>query len=1137
MCAVGMLCVLAGCGLLAPQEPSPSGGPSQPGKPSSGGDTTPPEAPRWAEGNPTLGNTSNLRLRLVAEPGSKLELFTGPICWGTVHRSAEADEAGLAEVEVSASAYSGTNTFVARAVDAAGNNSACSPPHTYVVDYIAPRVPSWASDNPTVGAGSALTLNASGDAEGSVRLFGTKDCTGEVLATATPDSAGKVAFALTVEADATHHYSLVAVDAAGNASACSKSHGYVRDSTAPEPPVLSGTEPAATGRTQSPVIKGSAEPGATVLLYSSARCEGGEASSKKANASGAFEFTLLVAENTTTHFSARARDALGHLSGCSSPLAYLHDNVEPAKPTFGGFIPSSPANHNAPVLTGRAEPHARVRIHPEGCWAGTLATVTADASGRFEVPLSVVDDASVDFGVDVEDAAGNVSSCLYTPVYREDSTAPALPVVTSTTASPGSSNSFVVSGKGEAGATVLLFATPDCQGTPADSDQLSSFADFGLRATVPSDVTTRLSLAQRDVAGNVSACLGPFTYTEDSTPPDVSGAVVADGSGEDVSSQTASDVVEANWTGFSDLHGIAAYEHAFTREGHCTGSLEVFPTRTTQPAMRRTGLTLSEGAYAHCVRAIDGTGNVSEWVRSNGFRVDLQPPVVSGTSPREGEGAADILAPIRLSFSEPVEAASVTAAQLTVEGSGGRIAGTVACEAATCTFTPSAPLPYGEPVRVTLTSARDLAGRTLAAPFTLSFTTRGLRWSPEPALVQTSRPGLTPAVALDGAGHALAVWVQGGGEGFRPFAARSSPFQGWSPPQALDTVNAGDAEHPAVALNAAGVGVAVWALRQGAQVDLYAAEYVPESGWSAPRLLETRVEPVSTPRVTVDGQGHALVVWRQSDGTAESLWAARLVAGVGWAAPLLLESEPGATSVPALAATASGQALVAWSQLDAGGTWRIRARRFTPDAGWTSAEQAASTSEGSVPGVALGANGSAVVIFRAPSGPEGSVGAWATRFVPGEGWSASASLLGAAFSGGEEPVVAMDRWGRALAAWSGSDGTQRTVLLQRFTPEGGWEPVALRTGVAGQPSVTVDGQGNFHLVWVANVEGTDRAMAARYPEGATALSATELLEPPHTGTSKRPRVASHGGSGAVVVWYRDNGTGFAGNLIYAKRYE
>jgi hypothetical protein len=189
--------------------------------------------------------------------------------------------------------------------------------------------------------------------------------------------------------------------------------------------------------------------------------------------------------------------------------------------------------------------------------------------------------------------------------------------------------------------------------------------------------------------------------------------------------------------------------------------------------------------------------------------------------------------------------------------------------------------------------------------------------------------------------------------------------------------------------------------------------------------------------------------------------------------------------------------------------------------------------------MALSLDGSATIVFRRQLGADASsLSALATRYAPGSGWSATATVLGPALARAEELSVAMDRWGRALVAWTGPTGQlSQTVSLQRFTPEGGWSRVDFTRGISGQPVVVADGQGNFHVLWVENFAGNDRVMQLRYPEGSIAPGAPGPLEPEHSGTSKRPQVAANPAGGAAAVWYRDNGTGFFGNLVYANLYQ
>jgi hypothetical protein len=1090
-------------------------------------------------------NANTVTLRVQAEPGAQVEFFmeesVGVYCAGEPDQVVQADEAGVAQAPFEVEDNT-TTVFRLRARDEADNSSSCSVHFVYTEDSLAPAAPRWPASLATRSNANTVTLTAEVVAGSQLALFGSGDCSGTALETATAGNRdGQVSFTpRTVADDTTHVFSVSAADDLGNTS-CSLPFTFVEDSTAPLPPVL-GANPGSPSPDTSPGFVGTTDAGATVLLYTMPQCSGPAKKTGTADAQGRFEITLSLELNAATAVYARARDTVGNLSECSAPLVYVTDNLEPAEPIFHRFQPASPSNVNTPVLMGTSEPGTKVWIYSgDVCQGAPVSSALTDAQGVFMATLFVVDDVTLSFSARAEDTAGNRGWCHSSLLeYTEDSTPPAAPAnVRLSPSSPGNDNTFTLSFSAFQGATGLLFTTPDCQGTPADVQPAEPTGSVTVSFTVPDDSTTRVWLAVREQAGNTSACAGPFTFVEDSTPPSSAGATVTDGPGADLSHQFTGDSVEAHWAGFSDAQGAGTYEHFLSVKGDCSGGAVSFFSTVQAARVRLDNLNLSEGTYFHCVRMLDAASNRTAWVGSNGFRVDLAIPTVVSTTPSPNASEVDLVAPIRFTFSEPVEPSTVNASSLTARIHGAPVAGTVACDSATsCAFTPSGPLPYREQVQVVLSTAvTDLAGRALASPYTLNFTTRGRAWSAEPLAVHTARPGLTPDVAMDGQGRTVAVWSQGVGSAFRPFASFYTPYVGWTAPVELDSVRAGNAEQPAVSMNAAGRAVAVWVLRNGTQADLYAAEYAPGGGWSTPQVMESRSEPVSTPRVTVDDAGHALAVWRQSDGTAESVWAARLRVGVGWSAPLVLEPEAGATTVPALASVPTGEALVAWVQPDAGGTARVRASRFAPDTGWTAADQLPEAATLAPVAVALSLDGSAVLVFRGPVGAASSVSAFAARSVPGAGWSAAVEQ-GAALSSTEEPSVAMDSWGRALVAWTGpGSASPQAIQVRRFSPGGGWVRLALETGTSGQPAVAADGQGNFQLLWVENASGIDRVMQVRYPEGSIALGTPGPLEPQHSGTSKRPRAVANAAGNTAAVWYRDNGTGFSGNLVYANLYQ
>lgn len=1134
LCVLWLGLLLGGCDKLTGGDDSSDGGTSNP----------PPATPKWAKDNPTRANENKPRLRVETTPFASVSFFQGSSSYACNLSPVDvvaADEDGVAILELEM-ADDSTTTLYAKA-RLGGKDSSCSSSFIYIEDSTGPAKPTWDTSLPKVGTANALKL--SGDAQGAFAfsVHASADCSGPELGRPPVDSWGEFDIDVSVEDDSTNPFTIRAVDNAGNVT-CSQPHVYVEDSTAPEAPVFTGTNPASPSRASSLALLGRTEPGATVTAYTSQDCSVVSGTSATADAQGRFSITVNPSNyNATSFFYVRARDGAGHLSPCVGPQRYLHDSLGPTLTELTGFVPGSPANHNAPLLAGTSQGGA-VEAHVydnDVCVGDPLSIVAVDAAGKFQVRFQVPDDTSSRFYIELVDAAGNWSSCRAAPVYVEDSTAPSAPAKLSLFPGPlGAGQVVSVRGEGLSGETALLFTTPDCQGTPADTEALSHSSgvdSFQLDATVAAGSTTVLSVAVRDGAGNTSACGGPFTYVHDAVGPSTSGVVVVDGPGEDLAHQLSGSVVEAHWSEFTDVHGPVTYLHALTRHGNCDTQTRVTAEQQLAgTSVRLTGLALFEETHYHCVRARDAVGNLSAYVRSNGFRVDLTPPSVAGSTPAPGEKDVDILAPITLVFSEPMDAASVTADSFTVEAGSARIEGAVSCAAATCVFRPTRPLPYREAVRVTVsTAARDVAGRPLASVHTLNFTTRGRQWSASPAQVQTVRPGLVPDVAVDGQGGALAVWVQGGADGtLRPYAARRAPHGAWSAPQVLDTQHAGEADRPVVAVNAAGVGVAVWELRVGTDTRLYAAEYAPESGWSAPKPIEQGAGPVGPARVAVDSQGHALVVYQQRDGATASVWAVRRVAGVGWSSPLRLEASAAPVG-PVLTTDGAGNALAAWVAVETDGTRSVRARRFNPEGTWAAAESVAALVDEALPAVALSADGSATVVFRRRA-EDGSLSILARRFVPGTGWEAEA-LLGRGSPTWGEVAVAMDRWGRALVAWTGLGGSGPVLRLARYTSETGWQEVDVATGRATQPVVGADGQGNFHLLWVENVSGEDRVHSARYPDGATALGATRALESAHGGTSKRPRLAVSAGAGASAVWYRDNGEGFSSNLVYASSYE
>lgn len=142
--------------------------------------------------------------------------------------------------------------------------------------------------------------------------------------------------------------------------------------------------------------------------------------------------------------------------------------------------------------------------------------------------------------------------------------------------------------------------------------------------------------------------------------------------------------------------------------------------------------------------AMDLAGNASQaytWSFTTGASADVATPVANSTSPGNAESNVAIDRAINVTFSEPMDPATITTANFTVTGPGtDLVIGTVAYDTSnnTATFTRHVHLntlvvPHPEPVRnlvpnttytATLTTgAKDMAGNPLTSDLTWSFTT------------------------------------------------------------------------------------------------------------------------------------------------------------------------------------------------------------------------------------------------------------------------------------------------------------------------------------------------------------------------------------------------------------------------------
>jgi len=104
---------------------------------------------------------------------------------------------------------------------------------------------------------------------------------------------------------------------------------------------------------------------------------------------------------------------------------------------------------------------------------------------------------------------------------------------------------------------------------------------------------------------------------------------------------------------------------------------------------------------------------------------DTTPPTVTSVNPAAGTTGVATGTTVKATFSEPVQAATITTSTFTLATAGATVPATVAYDSAsqTATLTPSAALAASTTYTAKVSGVKDIAGNTMTAPFTWSFTT------------------------------------------------------------------------------------------------------------------------------------------------------------------------------------------------------------------------------------------------------------------------------------------------------------------------------------------------------------------------------------------------------------------------------
>lgn len=265
---------------------------------------------------------------------------------------------------------------------------------------------------------------------------------------------------------------------------------------------------------------------------------------------------------------------------------------------------------------------------------------------------------------------------------------------------------------------------------PGTVSYLASTATFTPSSPLADNTlyTATVTTGIRDVAGNnlASSYTWSFTTTAvvDKTPPTVVSANPAN------SSTNASTTTKLSVT-FSEAmkQSTISASSFILKQGTTSVAGSITYTGTTATFTPSANLSASTVYTASITTAAtDVAGNALStaynWTFTTAAMADVTPPSISSVSPLSGASSVAVFSKVTATFSEPVDASTLTASTFTLKQGTVSVAGTISISGSTVTFTPSAALAGNTVYTATLTNGvKDLSGNAMSANYTWNFTT------------------------------------------------------------------------------------------------------------------------------------------------------------------------------------------------------------------------------------------------------------------------------------------------------------------------------------------------------------------------------------------------------------------------------
>jgi hypothetical protein len=203
-----------------------------------------------------------------------------------------------------------------------------------------------------------------------------------------------------------------------------------------------------------------------------------------------------------------------------------------------------------------------------------------------------------------------------------------------------------------------------------------------------------------------------------------------------------------------------------------------------------------------------------------------------------------------------------------------------------------------------------------------------------------------PEIGIDDDGNILATWleVDNGIKFLKSTYYNTSTNTWFDEPLVLNNTFSGDARQPTLSFTADGVAMVAWSQEESGKFNIYVSSFLGSS-WSEPLKLNSTLIPearngsASKPKIAIDNNSDAFVIWQQRDSDFESILSSRFSGSV-WSDPFEMEiTNQGDALDPFIAIGTNNQAFAIWVQpegVEPNLKRSVVTRYYSQDTGWES---------------------------------------------------------------------------------------------------------------------------------------------------------------------------------------------------------